>query len=262
MKFTPRDLGESAEASSGGGNRGMLAEFGKLLALSAAVIACIWLAFGGIAELVTRFITVEQEAAMLNILAPTFETWVPESEAEESRAAMIGDVLNRLVALPEVPPLDYRIIFVDMPEPNAFALPGGGIGITRGLLDALGDEEIAYAFIVGHELGHFKNRDHLRGLVRNVGAGAALGMLFGSSGAAHLASNAGELVGLSYSRAQEHAADDFGMTLVRQLYPDSKGADRLFVKLSEQGEPPAWAYMFFTHPDSHERIRRLREKTP
>lgn len=62
---------------------------------------------------------------------------------------------------------------------------------------------------------------------------------------------------LGYSRAQEIAADDFGILLLRQLYDDPTGAPLFFEKVLEEESPPSWAYMFLTHPHPQERIPRL-----
>ena len=79
---------------------------------------------------------------------------------------------------PAVPKLPYRLILIENPKPNAFAFPGGTIGLTSGLIDSLDDPE-ALKFVLGHELGHFHERGHLRGLGRAIGSAVVFSILFG-----------------------------------------------------------------------------------
>lgn len=260
MKFQPRDMGEAAEASSGGGRRGILRELLQLALLSAAVITVIWLAAAGIAETAVRWITPEQESELLDGLLPELDLWKPSSPADITRKETLNRVLQKLVSHHELPDVKFRIILIDEGTPNAFAFPGGAIGVTRGLLGALGDEEIAYAFVIGHELGHFKHRDHLRRLIRQVGTGTAISLIFGTSGSMAIVGNVNEMLQLGYSRDQEEAADAFALELVKSTYGETTGSERLFEKLNESRPLPAWAYMFTTHPDTAGRIRKIREK--
>jgi Zn-dependent protease with chaperone function len=261
MRYQARPLGEAAEVSSGGGRRGMTREILQLLLLSAAAFLLIWLALAGLAELAVRSISPKQESEWLDGLLSQVETWKPDTEADLQRQAMLERVLATLTAHPDAPDMPFRIVLLNQPEPNAFAFPGGVIGVTRGLLDALGEEEIAHAFVIAHELGHFHQRDHLRGLVRDLGSRAAIGVVFGSTGSS-LAGNVNQILNLRYSREQEEAADAYGIRLVESCYGETGGATLLFEKLQESGSPPAWAHMFSTHPDTAERIRNIRKAQP
>lgn len=252
-------MGEAAEASSGGGARGMRREFLVLALLAALAAGAVWLAAGGLAALAVRAITPEREAEWLAALTEKLPEWQPRDPVLKARAAMIESLLARLAAHPEAPKISFRLLLLDEPEPNAFAFPGGAIGITRGLLEALGEEEGAYAFVLGHELGHFKNRDHLARLVRGLGSGFAMAVLFGWQGGLDLAGSAQKFLELGYSRRQEMAADEFGLRIARETLGSAAGSGRLFEKLLEKEQLPAWAYMFHTHPDTARRLKRLRD---
>lgn len=259
MEYQPKELGESAEASSGGGPGGMLREFALLGMFSAVVIAVVWLSAGGLANIATRMISPEQESEWLATLLPDLDVWSPSDEKDAETVAMLNHVLKTLASRPDVPPMEFRIVLIDDPAPNAFAMPGGVIGVTRGLVRTLGRDEIAHAFVIGHELGHFRNRDHLRGFIRKLGAGGALSVIFSSTDAIGIAGNVGKLLELDYSRTQEEAADAFGLQLVRSAYGETAGSERLFEKLHEGSGLPAWAYMFTTHPDPASRIEKIRK---
>ena len=139
------------------------------------------------------------------------------------------------------------------------AVPGGAIGITRGLLGKLDRDEIAEAFVIGHELGHFKHRDHLRGMGRAVGIQICYALIFSDSGnGAIVGSGTFDLLNKKYSRRQELSADRFGLLLVYKTYGRVQGADRLFDILEKEDKTPPWAYMFATHPAHKKRITELK----
>ena len=115
----------------------------------------------------------------------------------------------------------YTFHVVDMAEPNAFALPGGFVYVTRGLL-ALVNSEDELACIIGHEIGHIAARHAVQRISRAVTlapvaivtgiAGAVtsivspmLGDALGSSGALAV-----EAALAPYSRRQENQADEVG----------------------------------------------------
>ncbi len=258
MKYVPRDLGESAENSSGGGRRGLIREIAVLAALILGTIVLLYLLAGWITDFAVTRISPEKEAAFFeDYFAEEFNEEVPEElEAPWVQAVSI---LTKLQAAPGVPPLKYRLSYVSEPEPNAFALPGGRIVLTHGLLESL-DEEIAIAFVLAHELGHFAGRDHLQRLGRQIGFGAGLRILTGGSSTGVIDSVANLLV-LNYSRDEESAADRFALEVLDELYGTREGAERLFEILEAKESLPTWAYMFQTHPDTAKRIREIREES-
>ncbi|MCA9771470.1 MAG: M48 family metallopeptidase, partial [Myxococcales bacterium] len=88
-----------------------------------------------------------------------------EPSATEER---LSALTNRLASHWEGNPYTFRVSVIDAPEPNAMAMPGGRILVTQGLLDRV-ESENELASVLGHELGHFHGRDHLRGLGRSAG---------------------------------------------------------------------------------------------
>jgi len=180
MKYVPKDLGESAENSSGGGGKGLAREVVTLAALTLGAVALLYLVAGWITDFAVARISPEKEAAFFEgYFADEFSEAPPDELGEPW--AQAEAILARLQAAPGVPPLKYRLSYVSAPEPNAFALPGGRIVLTRGLLESL-EEETAIAFVLAHELGHFAGRDHLQRLGRQIGFGAGLAILTGGSG--------------------------------------------------------------------------------
>lgn len=255
MKFVRRELGEAAEASNPGApgmRREIFVLAGALLVLLVAGYASI----GFVVELALPRISVARERAWFGGWKTPAATTAPGGDAAAWERAEA--VLQKLAAQPGVPALEYRLVLLDQAAPNAFAFPGGTIAITRGLLRVCGDDEVALAFVLGHELGHFAHRDQLRALGRTAGRAVAWGLIFGGTGDAVSAQTL-NLMELAHSRAQEEAADAFGAALVQRVYGRTGGAERLFRWLEQRENSPAWTAWLQTHPTSASRIERLRD---
>ncbi|MFO7839122.1 MAG: M48 family metalloprotease [Desulfosalsimonadaceae bacterium] len=176
---------------------------------------------------------------------------------------------------PEVParfretPFTFRVL--DSPVVNAFALPGGYIYITRGLLAHL-QNEAQLAVVLGHELGHVAARhSSRRALKARIGqAGLLAGTVLGSQvlespaltrQALNLSSTAMQLLFLKYSRDDERQADRLGVEYsgtAGYCAEEASGFFRVLDRMSEQkGESlPAWQS---THPDPGRREVKVRE---
>ncbi len=256
MKYVHREMGESAEASNPG-PAGMRREIAFLLGAAAVLFLAGYFAIGWTVELILPRISVERERAWFSGFSLAERVGQPNGAEETARFTRAQETLTRLAAQPGVPALDYKLVFVAEERPNAFAFPGGTIGITRGMLQLL-DDETSMAFVLGHELGHFAQRDHLRGIGRALGRAIAWTILFGDTSDA-LTKNAGTLLDLAHSRHQENGADIFGLTLVHGAFGKTAGTDRLFVWLEQRQRQPAWAQWVQTHPDPGNRVQRLRE---
>ncbi len=255
MKIVNRQPVETADASS---NRGQTwNEFHRLALYAALLVVAVFFSIGWIVDLIVPFIPPEREAAL-------FASWQPGGKVDsedESRLQPVQTILDQFVLDPDVPRLPYRLILIENPDPNAFAFPGGTIGVTSGLLDSI-DNPAALGFVLGHELGHFKHRDHLRGLGRAIGGGIVFAILFGGDmGNSQFSDTFTYVLGRSYSRSQEEAADRFGIDLLYRTDGETEGCDQLFRILKEGGKIPDWAFMLSTHPSPENRIEKLRQET-
>ncbi|MFQ5416714.1 MAG: M48 family metallopeptidase [Myxococcota bacterium] len=179
----------------------------------------------------------------------------------DPRARAVAALLARIASHWPDAPYTFRAVLLDEATPNAMAFPGGTIVVTTGLLDRVGSEN-ELAFVLGHELGHFEHRDHLRGLGRALAFGLTLRALgWGSDGgAAQLAALSGELAGRGFDRDQEADADAFGLELLMREYGHVGGATDFFGRLSDPGDTAseAIAHYFATHPLNAERVEALR----
>ena len=170
----------------------------------------------------------------------------------------------RLAKISHRPSLPYAFKIVNDSSPNAFAMPGGNIAITRGLLVAL-ENEAQLAAVLGHELGHVTAQHSVQNLQRGILLNLGLQVLsYGSSGTSYspLARQAGQIAGSildsSYSREQEREADRLGIDYLVQAQYSPKGAVELqefLAQKSGEGESQWMQGLFRTHPFSQERMR-------
>ncbi len=189
----------------------------------------------------------------------------------DPRQAQVQALMDRMASHWTDAPYTFRVNVTEAADPNAFALPGGLVVVTTGLLDRVRTEN-ELAFVLGHELGHFKNRDHLRGLGRNLAwsiVSAALGM--GEGAATALAQVAGGLSNRHFDRDQETQSDEFGLELLAAEYGHVGGSAAVFAYLlapEADGEEEEDALgdvvdvlggYLSTHPSHEDRIDDLAE---
>ncbi len=155
----------------------------------------------------------------------------------------------------------YRFHVVAMEEPNAFALPGGNIYVSRGLL-ALLNNEAELANVLGHEIGHVAARHAAQRdtMVKLMTVLNTVGMIGAAAGGVQSNGNGGPLgnPGLfAFSRSQESEADEIGQNLAVAAGIDPAGMAGLLRSLdaSERlnaGFSHKTGY-FDTHPAARER---------
>jgi predicted Zn-dependent protease len=171
-----------------------------------------------------------------------------------------------LAAKSERPNLPWTFRVVDDPSPNAFALPGGYIFVTRGLLDLM-NNEAELASVVGHEIGHVTARHSVQQMSQQqlaqlaLGVGSILSPTVAQLG--NVASQGLGLLFLKYGRDDERQADDLGFRYALSQGYDVRYMDDVFRSLQRLGESsnasplPSW---LATHPGEAERIQSIDAK--
>ncbi len=125
----------------------------------------------------------------------------------------VSSIGNLLVATSEQPDLKHTFTILDSPIVNAFALPGGYVYVSRGLL-TLARNEAELAGVMAHEIGHVTARHSAERYGNQVLAGLAVvgaAILTGDSSVGQLGGQAAQLALASYSRGQESEADTLGI---------------------------------------------------
>lgn len=190
-------------------------------------------------------------------LFPDFDAvrYSPTTDVEKAQQRELEDLLDRLLAHWSDHPEGVRVGLLESDQPNALAFPGGLILVTTGLMDRV-ESENELAFVLGHELGHYRHRDHVRSLGRGLVLGLILTAIGQSGTASELVAFSGQLASRSYSRRQESAADTFGLGLVEAEFSHVAGATDFFDKLPspESALERSLSSYLATHPLSEDRI--------
>lgn len=258
MKIVNRAPEETADISSGRGT--LFNEFWKLVCAAAILLVVLFFVLGLLVDALVIFIPSKIEAKLFK--TASWETKEPKQTEYQEQFERADKILDKLLQNSNLPPLNYRLFLIDSKDPNAFAFPGGSIGITTGLLAALSDntesDGIEIAFVLGHELGHFSHRDHLRGLGRAFSITILTATLFHRSiGGDSFRKIINLVLQRRYSQVREKKADRFALELVHAVYSKVDGTSRLFEILDASKSIPKWAYMFSTHPAPRKRIEAL-----
>jgi predicted Zn-dependent protease len=155
---------------------------------------------------------------------------------------------------------DYHFTALEDETVNAFALPGGYIFITRGMLSKL-ENEAQLASVLAHETTHVVARHSSAQISREIGFEIALAAIStqASGTAMQAAGFARQMIGLGYSRGQEKEADMGGITYMVQAGYDPEEMAKTFEMLEREAEgaPPEF---FSTHPNPGNRAQYIREK--
>ena len=168
-----------------------------------------------------------------------------------------------LAARSHRPELSWSFAVVDSPAVNAFALPGGFIYLTRGIMAFL-DDEADLAGVLGHEIGHVTARHTVRAYTR--ASGAQLGLLIGgifsptARAVGGLAESGLGVLFLRYGRDAELQADRLGAEYAAAAGWDPTGVRDMLTTLSRLSEGadrqgvPNW---LSTHPEAADRVERI-----
>ena len=172
----------------------------------------------------------------------------------------VNDFCQKLAKISHRPNLSYECKVMDSPVVNAFAVPGGYIYFTRGILAYLNNEAEMIG-VMGHELGHVTARhsaqQYTRAQIAQVGLG--VGMIFLDylpAIAGDVAQLGVQMLFLKFSRDNERQSDDLGVEYASKMGYDAEQMANFFNTLdrmrpSSDGSPlPDW---FSTHPNPAER---------
>ncbi|MGE0031088.1 MAG: M48 family metalloprotease [Steroidobacteraceae bacterium] len=165
--------------------------------------------------------------------------------------------------------LPYEFAVLNNSIPNAWALPGGKIGVNRGLLTQLKSES-ELAAVLGHEIVHAAARHSAqqmsRGMLLQGGLIAAQVAASDSDYGSIYAAGAGiaaQLLMQRYGREAELEADKYGIDYMRRAGYDANGAVSLqetFVRMNDRKDSGWLAGLFASHPPSQERLEANRQR--
>jgi predicted Zn-dependent protease len=214
----------------------------------------------------------------LNLLSESQEVELGKQAKQEAEQAFgiykdkpelngyVESVGKQLAAKSERPNLPWSFEVVDDASVNAFALPGGPIFVTRGILAHL-STEAQLAAVLGHEAGHVAARHSAtqmsKAQVAQLGLGIGSILSPAVASAAQVAGAGLQLLFLKYSRDDETQADALGFRYMSQIGYDPTQMIPLFEMLdrvSKQeaaGKAPEWLQ---THPDPGNRLAETQKR--
>lgn len=167
------------------------------------------------------------------------------------------------------PELDWHFTVVDTDDVNAFALPGGYVYVSRGILPYL-SSEAELAAVLGHEIGHVTARHAVRQQSKAAGVGilsTAAAIFTGQGAVGDLTNVAGQAVLSGYGREMELEADGLGAEYLARTEYDAGAIIRVVGALKEQElfereqarlekrEPRIYHGVFASHPDNDKRLQ-------
>lgn len=172
----------------------------------------------------------------------------------------------------DLPNAKWEFVVFDNPEPNAFALPGGKVGVNTGILPITKDEA-GLATVLGHEVAHAAARHGGERMSQSMLQQAG-GQIVGASlsaadprwqALANIAYGLGSQIGIAlpHSRRQEAEADEIGLVYMARAGYNPEAALDFWTRFAEATRDSAGAPWFLrTHPVTDDRIDHIREILP
>ncbi|NJK90927.1 MAG: M48 family metallopeptidase [Blastochloris sp.] len=187
--------------------------------------------------------------------------------------SQVQRVAQNLIRQVNVPNANWEVVVFDDPTPNAFALPGGKIGVHTGILP-LTQNDAGLAAVLGHELAHVTLRHGGQRFSQQSGimlGYSALGIALANEEyktrqlwqtAAGIGSQV--FLTLPFSRSHEYEADRYGMTYMARAGYDPQEAINFWKRMEAASnqpgsKPPEW---LSTHPADSNRIKQLQDLLP
>ncbi|WP_461208729.1 M48 family metallopeptidase [Desulfocurvus sp. DL9XJH121] len=251
MQYTPRLPRTNVNVSPGS----RLGDLALMLGALAALAVLVYAGLGLAVDYAASRISFATEQKIMHMLGghPILRSARP---APDNVAGLAEAVRARTTDVPG----PVRVLVRDDDHPGAFALPGGVLLLTSGLLRTVQSQN-ELAFVLGHELGHVAHRDHLRALGRGlVLMSMSALVLDADSGPGRAVGGMIQLTDLNFTRTQEFWADEAGQDALFALYGHVQGAVSVLDRLGRQREPSWLERLGSTHPDMDDRLRHLRER--
>lgn len=231
-----------------------LREFFILISGVVAIVLIIFWSLGFFIDFAVKHISPEDEAKIYAKLGHSFDFGLETQPVNTN----LQELLNQLAECAEIPyPVTMQLVKTN--EINALALPAGNILLFSGLLNTVHSEN-GLAFVLAHELGHFKNRDHLRGMGRGIVLVALSVILTGAnSDISRLLAPTTGLGQAQYSQQAESAADKTALQILNCHYGHIGGSTEFFefLKKKQGADNNKLSHYFQSHPQVEKRIKAV-----
>jgi predicted Zn-dependent protease len=208
-------------------------------------------------------LTPQQEIALGMHSAPQMAAQFGGLSRNEQAMRAVKTVGEKLVARSVAAKTPYKYSFNALADPrtiNAFALPGGPVFVTDGLLRLLRTEG-EVAGVLGHEIGHVIARHSAERLAKQQltqGLVGAVAVGSGDYNAAQMAQLVGNLVNMKYGREDEIEADTLGVRIMLDAGYDPRALLRVMEVLAKASSGARQPEFLSTHPDPGNRAERIK----
>jgi predicted Zn-dependent protease len=210
-------------------------------------------------------LTPEQEVAMGLQSAPQMAAEFGGELNDVRVQTAVKQIGMKLVNASHAKDSPYRFDFHVLADPetvNAFALPGGQIFITVGLLKRLENED-QIAGVLGHEIGHVVNRhsaEHMakQGMWQGIVQGVALGS--GDMSATQIAGFVTNAINMKYGRNDEIESDTYGLRYMKNAGYKPDNMIRVMEILAEASGGKGGSDFMSSHPSPENRIAKIKEE--
>ncbi|NEO84632.1 MAG: M48 family metallopeptidase [Spirulina sp. SIO3F2] len=218
-----------------------------------AIVFVVWVLNGAL-NLLIGAIPPAAEQQLGRVMIPALEELATEPETQDKLNALLDQLETHLPEKQQE--RDYRLLYIPDETVNAMAVPGDVVVVYQGLIDRV-ESENELMMVLGHELGHFANRDHLRGIGRAIAIQLAISAFLGDvSGLPALGVGALEhLSRAQFSQSQERQADELGLELLNAHYGHVNGATDFFARLA--AEPRLDIPFLGSHPAPGKRVKTI-----
>ena len=230
----------------------------EFVLLLSGIIFFLLIAFwtlGLFVDLAVNYISPDMEALIFSPIDVSASELDNESDLKQKKLQQMVDELRKCIHIS----YPLKVYLAETDNANAMALPGGRIIVLSGLLDKVKSEN-GLSFVLAHELAHFKNRDHLRGIGRGIVFTALAAFMTGAgSDFTQLFTPTVYFSEAQYSQKRESMADQQALQTLNCYYGHVGGATEFFeeMKPGEKERAIKIGHYFESHPEAIERIENL-----
>lgn len=211
--------------------------------------------------IILKTLSAEQQVAIENFISPSVcPTNVVVLSAEENQR--LSSIKNRILKVdskfPKTSNLNINVI--KEKQLNALCYPNGNIYITSALYKELKSDE-EFAFVIAHEMAHYKYKDHLLNLRRNIANGAVLILVAfanpNNKDIGTLIEGSLNVTELKFSRGVEEKADKYAINIMNKLYGNARAGVYVMTTLKDKN---SFDIEFLSsHPNLDKRIKYIQK---
>ena len=209
--------------------------------------------------IVLKTLSAEQQVVIENFISPSVcpANLVELSVEEKQKLSNIKNIILRVDSkFPKTSNLDIKVI--KEKQLNALCYPNGNIYITSALYKELkSDEELA--FVIAHEMAHYRYKDHLLNLRRNIANGSVLILIAfanpNNKEIGTIVDDSLNVTELKFSRGAEEKADKYAIDIMNKLYGNAKAGVSVMTTLKDKN---SFDIEFLSsHPNIDKRIKYI-----